>query len=85
MKDGSRHAETVESARGSEHRFASPADVIGKFEFLAGKALPAARIAQLRDTVLGLEEVPQAAEIGRLMCRPESLVPAPPAKKRRSR
>ncbi len=68
LKDGSRHEETVESARGSEHRFATAADVIAKFETLAGKTLPPEQVGQLRDAILGLEELPRAAEIGRLLC-----------------
>ena len=72
LKDGSRFEETVESARGSEHRFASASDVIGKFETLAGKTLPAGQVGQLRDTILGLEDLHQASEIGHLLCAPAS-------------
>jgi aconitate decarboxylase len=72
LKDGTRHKETVESARGSEHRFAAAADVVGKFETLAGKMLPPEQVGQLRDAILGLEELPQAAEIGQLLCPPAS-------------
>ncbi len=68
LKDGGRFEETVESARGSEHRFASPSDVIGKFETLACKALPDRQVGQLRDAILGLEDLDRAAEIGRLLC-----------------
>ena len=72
LKDGSRFEETVESARGSEKRFAEPSDVISKFETLAAKALPVGQVRKLRDAILGLEDLPDAAEIGRLLCRPAS-------------
>ncbi len=67
LKDGGRLEETVESARGCELRFATRSEVIEKFDRLAGKTLPAAQLEQLRDTVLGLEDLSQAAEIGRLL------------------
>lgn len=72
LTDGSRYEETVESARGSEHRFATREDVVSKFEILAGKTLPAGQVAELRDAVLGIEDLSEAAEIGRLMRLPES-------------
>lgn len=70
LKDGSRHEAVCESARGSEHRFATAEDVVKKFETLAGKTLPADRVGRLRDAVLGIEDLPQAAEIGQLLRLP---------------
>ncbi len=72
LKDGSQFEETVESARGSEKRFAKPSEIIGKFETLAAKALPDGQVRKLRDAILGLEDLPDAAEIGRLLCHPAS-------------
>jgi 2-methylcitrate dehydratase PrpD len=69
LKDGTRLERTVESARGSEKKFASDADIVEKFEKLARKALPAAQIAKLRDAMLDLESLPDAAEIARLMTK----------------
>jgi hypothetical protein len=58
---------TVESARGSEFRFASDADIIAKFEKLAVKALPKAKVEQLRDAVMGIEKLPDAGVLSKLM------------------
>jgi 2-methylcitrate dehydratase PrpD len=63
LKDGTRFERRVESARGSEYRFASDADVIDKFEKLARKALSPARVAELRDTILGLDRLDDASTL----------------------
>jgi ABC-type phosphate/phosphonate transport system substrate-binding protein len=42
---------------------------VEKFEKLARKALPKARVAKLRDAMLGLEKLKDAAELARLMQR----------------
>ena len=70
LKDGTRMERTVEAARGSEKKFASEADIVEKFEKLAAKALPRDRIGRLRDTMLDLEKVSDAAEIARLLAQP---------------
>ena len=46
LRDGTHMEETVESARGSEHRFASEQDVVDKFLKLAAESLSAARAEQ---------------------------------------
>ena len=69
LKDGTILKRTVESGRGSEQKFASDSDIVEKFEKLAGKALPKAQVAKLRDAMLGLEKLPDAAELARLMAR----------------
>jgi 2-methylcitrate dehydratase PrpD len=69
LKDGTVLKRTVESGRGSEHRFASDSDIVEKFEKLAGKALPKAQVGKLRDAMLGLEKLPDASELARLMAR----------------
>ena len=58
---------TVESARGSEYKFASEADIVDKFEKLAVKVLPKAQVEQLRDAMLGLENLDDAARIAQLL------------------
>jgi aconitate decarboxylase len=63
LKDGTRFERRVESARGSEYRFAGDADVIDKFEKLARKALSPARVAELRDTILGLDRLDDASTL----------------------
>jgi 2-methylcitrate dehydratase PrpD len=56
-----------EAPRGSDEQFASTADIVGKFETLAGHALPAKRVSELRDAVLGLEELRDAAQLAVLL------------------
>ena len=67
LKDGTRMERTVESARGSEQRFASEAEVVEKFELLARKALAPGQIAELRDSMLGLDRLPDARRIAELL------------------
>lgn len=67
LADGARLERTVEAPRGSEQRFATEPEVIEKFEKLAAKALPSRRIAELREAVLGLEKLEDAARLARLM------------------
>jgi 2-methylcitrate dehydratase PrpD len=67
LKDGKKLERAEEAPRGSEQRFASNSDVVGKFEKLAARALPAPRIGELRDAVLELEELGDAAQLARLL------------------
>jgi aconitate decarboxylase len=67
LRDGRRLARTQETPRGSDQNFASDADVVAKFEQLAGHALPQKRVAELRDAVLGLEKLCDAAQLGELL------------------
>jgi tripartite-type tricarboxylate transporter receptor subunit TctC len=53
--------------RGSEPNFASEARIVAKFEKLAARALPRQRTAQLRDAVLGMEKLRDAARLAQLM------------------
>ena len=69
LKDGTRMERTMESARGSEYKFASEADIVEKFEKLAGKALPKSQVAELRDAMLGLEKLPNATRIAELLAK----------------
>jgi 2-methylcitrate dehydratase PrpD len=69
LADGTVMKRTVEAARGSEKKFASDTEIVEKFEKLARKALPAAQVKQLRDAMLGLEKLKDAAELARLMTR----------------
>lgn len=69
LKDGTTLKHTVEAARGSEKKFASDAEIVEKYEKLAAKALPRARVGKLRDSMLGLEKLKDAAELARLMTR----------------
>ncbi|MDP3715952.1 MAG: MmgE/PrpD family protein, partial [Burkholderiales bacterium] len=67
LNDSTVMKRTVESARGSEFRFASDADIIAKFEKLAVKALPKARVVELRDAVMGLEKLSDATVLSKLL------------------
>jgi 2-methylcitrate dehydratase PrpD len=67
LKDGTRMERTVEAPRGSEQKFGTEADIVEKFEKLAGKALPRSRIEELRDAMLGLEKLSDASRIARLL------------------
>ena len=69
LKDGTVLEETVEAPRGSEHSFASESDIVEKFEKLAVRALPKDRVEKLRDAVLGLDDLEDAGEIARLLCK----------------
>jgi 2-methylcitrate dehydratase PrpD len=69
LKDGTRFERRVESARGSEYRFASDADVVEKFGKLASKALPPRKVEALRDAILGLESLADASSLGELLVR----------------
>ncbi|MFN7086242.1 MAG: MmgE/PrpD family protein [Burkholderiales bacterium] len=70
LKDGTRLQRTVEAARGSEKKFAAETDIVGKFEKLARKALPQSQVEQLRDAVLGLDELEEAAKLVGLLAAP---------------
>jgi 2-methylcitrate dehydratase PrpD len=67
LNDGSRLERAVETPRGSEPNFASEARIVAKFEKLAAHALPRPRTAQLRDAVLGMEKLRDAARLAQLM------------------
>jgi aconitate decarboxylase len=69
LNDGTRMERTVESARGSEHKFASASDIVEKFEKLAAKALPKSQVAELRDAMLGLEKLKDASALARLLAK----------------
>jgi 2-methylcitrate dehydratase PrpD len=67
LKDGAMLETTVESPRGSEHNFASAADVIAKFKSLAAKALKPAQIDALCDAMLSLEKLEDASALAGLL------------------
>ncbi len=69
LNDGAVMKRTVEAARGSEKHFATDAEIVEKFEKLAAKALPKAQVEQLRDAMLGLEKLGDAADLARLLAR----------------
>jgi hypothetical protein len=69
LKNGTRLEETVEAQRGSESRFASEADIVGKFEKLVKHVFPAKQVEQIRDAVLGLDKLDDAARLAKLLVK----------------
>ncbi len=69
FKDGTR-IEVTRKAPRTQETFASEAEVVEKFEMLATKVLPKAQVAKLRDAMLNLEQMADAAELARLMAKP---------------
>ncbi len=66
LKDGKRLERTVEIAR-RKKEIASEVEIVAKFQNLAGHVLPKKQVDELRDAVLGLERLDDAAKIARLM------------------
>ncbi|HET7362441.1 MAG TPA: MmgE/PrpD family protein [Burkholderiales bacterium] len=67
LRDGRRLARTQETPRGSDQNFAADGDIVAKFEKLAGRALPAKRVGELRDALLGLEALGDAGQLAALL------------------
>ncbi len=67
LKDGSRLQRTVEAPRGSGEHFAPDAEIVRKFETLAGKSLLSAQVRQLRDVVLELETLEDVTALAKLL------------------
>ncbi len=65
LRDGTILEETVEAPHGSEHAFASPEDVIGKFGKLASRRIAAARVDAIIDHVMQAERLENAASLVR--------------------
>ena len=69
LKDGTRMEETVEAQRGSETRFASESEIVGKFEKLVKHVLPAKQVEEIRDMVLGLDKLDDAARLAKALLK----------------
>jgi 2-methylcitrate dehydratase PrpD len=67
LRSGARHELEVDYPRGCPQNPASRAELIAKFEALAGAALPGARLAAVRDAVLDLEAVPRIGDLAGLL------------------
>ena len=67
LHDGTILKTTVESGRGSEHNFASEADIVSKFMLLATKALPKNQAQQLCETILNLDKLADASQLTKLL------------------
>jgi aconitate decarboxylase len=68
LKDGTKMERTAEISRHKKN-FASDAEVVAKFEKLAVKVLPKAQVEELRDAVLGLDKLDDAAKVARLLAK----------------
>jgi len=68
LREGARLERTVEIAR-RKKEIASEAEIVAKFENLAGHALPRRQVEQIRDAVLGIERENDVSRIARLMKR----------------
>ncbi len=66
LRDGTRLERTRETSRAKE-RFAAEVAVVKKFETLAAHALPAARVRELRDAMLDLDNLADTARIAQLL------------------
>lgn len=66
LKDGTKLERTLETSR-RKKSFASDAEVVEKFEKLAMHVLPKAQVGQLRDSVIDLEKLSDAAQIAHLL------------------
>jgi 2-methylcitrate dehydratase PrpD len=67
LKDGAVLRGSAETARGSEHNFASEADVAAKFRRLASNALPASQVEELEDRVMHIEDLSETSDLARLL------------------
>ncbi len=67
LKDGTRMEETIEAQRGSETKFASEADVVGKFENLVKHVFPTPQVEAIRDAVLGLDKLDDSSKLAKLL------------------
>jgi aconitate decarboxylase len=67
LRDGTLLRRSVEAPRGGEQAFAADAEIIAKFEKLAGAVLAPPQVALLRDTVLDLENVADACTLARAL------------------
>ena len=67
LRGGARIERSLDAARGTEGKFAPDADIIAKYEQLARHALPQRQVGELRDSVLGLEDLADARVIAQLL------------------
>jgi 2-methylcitrate dehydratase PrpD len=67
LRNGNRFSEKVLHAKGSDHHPMTREEILQKFAFLASRVLPRQRVEKLRDTLLNLEKLDDARQIGRLL------------------
>jgi 2-methylcitrate dehydratase PrpD len=69
LRDGRRLKGAQEAPRGSDELFATDGEIVAKFEKLASRTLPAKRVNELRDAVLRLEQLGDAAQLAALLAQ----------------
>ena len=67
LKDGTVESETREAPRGSEHSFATSDEIVDKFRKLTRAAMPKSQQDSLVQAVLGMEDLPKAKDLIRLL------------------
>lgn len=67
LKDGTVLRDTVVTGRGSEQRFGSDEDIADKFRTLATKVLSPEQAQSVVDTVMALDDLPDASVLARLL------------------
>ena len=66
LRDGTRLERTRDASR-AKQSFAAEAAVVKKFETLAAHALPAARVRELRDAMLDLDNLADTSRLAQLL------------------
>lgn len=69
LRDGTRLEETVLSQRGSEHAFASEADIVGKMMTLATHRIPSEHAQRIVDWVMHADDQADAGELAALLAQ----------------
>jgi hypothetical protein len=67
LRDGTELEQTLEAQRGSEHAFASEAEIVHKMQHLAGHRFTPQHVARIVDWVLHAERQADAGELARLL------------------
>ena len=69
LRNGNSFSEKVLHAKGSDKHPMTQEEVLKKFELLASRVLSRPRVEKLRDTLLNLERLDDARQIGKMLTR----------------
>ena len=69
LRDGKSYSERVLHAKGSDKHQVTRDEVLQKFHLLASRVLSRSRVEKLQDTLLNLEKLDDARQIGKLLTR----------------
>jgi 2-methylcitrate dehydratase PrpD len=67
LRNGDSYSEKVLHAKGSDKHPMNEEEILQKFALLASRVLSSSRVEKLRDTLLNLEKLDDAREIGKLL------------------